>query len=99
MLSGLLGTVGASIAEDKVNELGADIGLSAKMGAGYVVLTWVGVGLMLIAFGYWLWQLMRFKSGRRMLVNGGRKHPRDSEESGAMGEKPARRVDFLRGRR
>lgn len=99
VLSGLLGTVGASIAEDKVNELGADIGLSAKMGAGYVVLTWVGVGLMLIAFGYWLWQLMRFRSGRRMLVNGGRKHPRDSEESGAMGEKPARRVDFLRGRR
>jgi hypothetical protein len=101
VLSGLLGTVGASKAEDKVNELGADIGLIAKMGSGYVILTWVGVGLMLIVFGYWLWQLLRFKNGRRMTVNGGRKHARDSEESGAMAarEKPARRVDFLRGRR
>lgn len=99
VLSGLLGTVGASIAEDKVNKLGEDIGLAAKMGEGYVILTWVGVGLMLVAFGYWLWQFMRFKNGRRMTVNGGRKHPRDSEESAAMGEKPASRVDFLRGRR
>ncbi|KAK1829923.1 actin cortical patch SUR7/pH-response regulator pali [Podospora conica] len=98
VLSGLLGTIGASIAEDKVNELGDDIGLAAKMGSGYVTLTWVGVGLMLVAFGYWLWQHLRFKNGRRMAVHS-RKHPRDSEESGAMGEKPASRVDFLRGRR
>lgn len=99
VLSGLLGTVGASIAEDKVNELGADIGLAATMGSGYAILTWIGVGLMLVVFGYWLWQLMRFKNGRRMTVNGGRKPARDSEESPAMGEKPSRRVDFLRGRR
>lgn len=98
VLSGLLGTVGASIAEDKINDLGADIGLAASMGKGYIILTWVAVGLMLLAFGYWLWQFLRFKNGRRMAVRN-QKYPRDSEESGGMREKPASRVDFLRGRR
>jgi hypothetical protein len=82
VLAGLVGTIAASIATDKVNEKGADIGLSSSMGNGYLIITWVAVGLMLITFGYWLWQFMRHRNGKTMNARGSRKHARDSEESG-----------------
>lgn len=88
IISGLMGTIAANVAADKTNELGDDIGLSAKMGTGYIVLTWVAVGLMMIALGYWLWQLMGLRRGKSMALPrgrmGARKNVRDSEESGVV---------------
>ncbi|KAK0632654.1 actin cortical patch SUR7/pH-response regulator pali [Immersiella caudata] len=100
VLSGLVGTITASIATDKVNEKGDDIGLSSSMGKGYLIITWVAVGLMLITFGYWLWQFIRSRNGKTMDPRGPRKYARDSEESGAYGDRPNMRgVQFSRSRR
>ncbi|KAK3362459.1 actin cortical patch SUR7/pH-response regulator pali [Lasiosphaeria hispida] len=102
ILSGLVITIGAHIAVNKVNELGDDIGLSASAGYRYTIITWVAVGLMLVAFGYWLSQLLKFRKGSKMGFNGARKHARDSEESGhANGRtemRSARGIHFGRAR-
>lgn len=84
VLSGLLGTITANTAADKANEKGANIGLSAKMGVGYIVFAWVSAGLMLITFGFWLWHLLR-RRNRRLDSSRKQIHVRDSEESGAGG--------------
>ncbi|KAK1757822.1 actin cortical patch SUR7/pH-response regulator pali [Echria macrotheca] len=101
LLSGLMGTIAGSVAADKVNDKGADIGIHASMGVGYTVITWVAVGLMLVAFGFWLWKLLRHRNGRTMGAGRTRKHVRDSEESGA--DRPGMRstsgMGFSRGRR
>jgi hypothetical protein len=100
VLSGLIGTITASIATDKVNENGDDIGLSSSMGTGYLIITWVAVGLMLVTFGYWLWQFLRHRNGKTMDPRGPRKYARDSEESGAYGDRPNMRgINFSRTRR
>jgi hypothetical protein len=100
VLSGLIGTITASIATDKVNENGDDIGLSSSMGKGYLIITWVAVGLMLITFGYWLWQFVRNRNGKTMDPRGPRKYAHDSEESGAYGDRPNMRgINFSRTRR
>lgn len=97
VLSGLIGTITANTATDKANEKGANIGLGAKMGVGYVVIVWVSAGLMLITFGFWLWHLLRRRNRR---FDNSRKHARDSEESGAGGYRPSMRsVGFSRTRR
>lgn len=103
ILSGLLGTIGASIAADKANEKGEDIGFSAQLGKGFVILVWVAVGLMFIVFGYWLWQLLRHRNGKTMTASRGKKY-RDSEESGFVDpDRPNMRsnsgVSFSRTRR
>ncbi|KAK5651504.1 hypothetical protein OQA88_11958 [Cercophora sp. LCS_1] len=82
ILSGLIGTIGGHIAAQKANEKGKEIGLSATPGKGFVIVTWVAVGLMFIVFGYWLWQLLRHKNGKTMRVKRGK--ARDSEESGVV---------------
>lgn len=75
-------TIGMHMAADKVNEKGADVGLSATAGKGYTGLTWAAVGLMLVlVFGFWLWQLLRFRKTNKPTAHSGK--PRDSEESGA----------------
>jgi len=101
VLSGLVGTIGASIATDKINDKGHDIGLSANLGKGDLILTWVAVGLMLITFGYWLWQFLRHRNGKTMDPRGSRKYARDSEESGmAHADRPNMRstsgINFMR---
>lgn len=82
ILSGLTGSIAAGVASDDTNEEGGFIGLSVKMGVGYIVLTWVSVGLMFITFGFWLWHWLRRRNGRYGGASGVRKRTRNSEESG-----------------
>lgn len=105
ILSSLVGTIGARVAASKANAKGDRIGLSARAGDGYTIITWVAVGLMLITLGYWLWQFLRHRNGKTMGTKAPRKQPRDSEESGAAaeGQRPKMssisRINFSRARR
>ncbi|KAK0630249.1 actin cortical patch SUR7/pH-response regulator pali [Bombardia bombarda] len=102
ILCSILITVGAHVAVSKVNDLGDDIGLTASTGSKYKILIWTAVGLMVVAFLYWLWQLISFKRHRGVGGTAQRKYPRDSEESGYHnGRGPqmrssGRRLGFLR---
>lgn len=106
IISGLLVTIGAHIGADKANEMGADIGLSAKPGTNYTIITWVAVGLMIITFIFWLRQWLKFKNGKHSIA-GSRKtypkrDPRDSVESGytdSRGTYNMNGVRFSRSRR
>lgn len=47
-------TVGGRIAEDKIDEYGDDIGISAERGAGFLAFTWAAFGTITVALVYWL---------------------------------------------
>ncbi|KAK3329983.1 actin cortical patch SUR7/pH-response regulator pali [Apodospora peruviana] len=84
LISGLIVTIASRIAVDKVNDMGDDIGLQAAAGNNYTIITWVAVGLMLVAFVYWVSQLVRFRKGKIGRGAGARynhKHVRDSEDT------------------
>lgn len=107
LVTGILATAGSRIAASKANKYGEDIGLSAKEGTNYTILIWVAVGLSLITFVGWVFQVLRYRNGKTM----GRRHHmgknkavRDSEESaGANSDRPVwdrgmREVQFSRTR-
>lgn len=80
-VSGLVGTIAATIVESKVNDSASGIGLTAKMGVNYVILAWVSFGLAIISFGYWLWRDRKLTHARKQAVHNV-KGGRDSLESG-----------------
>lgn len=47
-------TVGGKIAEDKIDEFGDDIGISAERGMGFLAFTWAAFGTITVALIYWL---------------------------------------------
>ncbi|KAH6692425.1 actin cortical patch SUR7/pH-response regulator pali [Plectosphaerella plurivora] len=46
-------TVGGKIAEDKIDEFGGDIGISADRGMGFLAFTWAAFGTIAVALIYW----------------------------------------------
>jgi hypothetical protein len=52
-------TIGAKQAADKIDDLGEDIGLSATTGGKFLGLTWAATGLMIVAAGYWVWEVVQ----------------------------------------
>ncbi|KAM7211700.1 Actin cortical patch SUR7/pH-response regulator PalI [Rhypophila decipiens] len=94
LVSSILVTVAVSMAVDKINEAGDDVGLSANRGSKYLVITWVATGLFLVlVFGFWLVQTWRWRKGgaKRNFPKGGKawyggeKRVRDSEETAGTG--------------
>ncbi|KAH8912613.1 hypothetical protein BR93DRAFT_922581, partial [Coniochaeta sp. PMI_546] len=59
LVGSLTTTVGAKGAADKIDDLGEDIGLRATAGGKFLGLTWAAVGLMVVAAGYWAWEVVR----------------------------------------
>lgn len=54
LLAGSVGiTVGGSIGEDKINEHGDAVGISASRGVPFIILSWVAFGTITIALFYW----------------------------------------------
>ncbi|KAL2021595.1 hypothetical protein VTK56DRAFT_6948 [Thermocarpiscus australiensis] len=71
VLGGLMATVGARIAAAKVNLEGAEFGITAVAGTGWVILTWVGVLLMGLALACWVWSAVSWRKGRVVRRGGG----------------------------
>lgn len=94
----ILVTVATSKAVEKVNDMGEDIGLSARQGTKYLAITWAATGIFLLfVFGFWLVQTWRSRKGgaKRGFPKGGKswyggeKRVRESEETAGTG--PSRR--------
>lgn len=106
LVCGLLVTIGGRIVASKTNDMGDDIGLSARTGTNYIIIMWVAVGLMFITFAFWIWQLVRHRNGKTGSGSAYRqKNIRESEETGRYADdRPAMgslrdRVRFSRSRR
>ena len=106
LVCGLLVTIGGQIVASKTNDMGDDIGLSARTGTNYIIIMWVAVGLMFITFAFWIWQLVRHRNGKTGSGSAYRqKNIRESEETGRYADdRPAMgslrdRVRFSRSRR
>lgn len=64
VVSCVLVTVASQMAVDKINEMGEDIGLSAKVGTKYLVISWVAAGVFVVGvFGFWVVQGWRWRKG------------------------------------
>lgn len=50
----ILVTVAATKGVHKINDLGDDVGVSAKAGNKFLAITWVAAGLMIAATVYWI---------------------------------------------
>lgn len=65
ILGGMVGTAGAKVAEDKINGLGSDVGVSAAAGISWVVLQWLGVLFMGFVLIYWVWRAVVLRKLRK----------------------------------
>lgn len=63
LVGSLVTTIGAKPAADKIDDFGEDIGLRASVGGKFLGMSWAAVGLMVIAVGYWVWEMMQSKKG------------------------------------
>lgn len=64
VVSSVLVTTASQIAVEKINEKGEDIGLSARVGTKYLVISWVATGVFIIGvFGFWVVQGWRWRRG------------------------------------
>ncbi|KAB5572552.1 SUR7 protein [Coniochaeta sp. 2T2.1] len=72
LVGSLTTTVGARAAADKIDDLGEGIGLRARAGGKFIGMTWAGVGLMVVATGYWGWEMVQ---SRKRRVGGWREKP------------------------
>ncbi|OIW32207.1 hypothetical protein CONLIGDRAFT_572961 [Coniochaeta ligniaria NRRL 30616] len=59
LVGSLTTTVGAREAAHKLDDLGEDIGLRATAGGKFLGMTWAAAGLMIIAVGYWGWEVVQ----------------------------------------
>ncbi|KAK0734770.1 actin cortical patch SUR7/pH-response regulator pali [Lasiosphaeria miniovina] len=98
-ISSAVVTVAASKAASKANEHGNDIGISATAGSKYTAIIWAAVGLMFVTLGYWVWQLVRFRSGKTS--NHHKRFSRETEAKPEMAPSNLHAISFsrLRGRR
>ncbi|KAM7188455.1 Actin cortical patch SUR7/pH-response regulator PalI [Naviculisporaceae sp. PSN 640] len=96
LVTSILVTVATSKAVEKVNDMGEDIGLSARRGTKYLAITWAATGVFLLfAFGFWAVQTWRWRKGgaKRGFPKGGKswyggeKGVRGSEETGGTGRR------------
>jgi TRAP-type C4-dicarboxylate transport system permease small subunit len=69
ILGGLLASIGARVAQDKINALGRTIGLNAAAGTKWIAIAWVGIGLMVAVAGYWIAAVVRVRRRRKGEVN------------------------------
>ncbi|KAL2137282.1 hypothetical protein VTI74DRAFT_5013 [Chaetomium olivicolor] len=60
ILGALTATAGAKTVEGKVNSLDGNPGVSATLGLKWVTLAWIGVLLMVLVLGYWVFQVIQF---------------------------------------
>ncbi|CAN8099917.1 unnamed protein product [Discula destructiva] len=67
LVGSLMYTIGASAVVGKIQDLGAgDAGLDVQVGTKFQALTWASFALMLVAAGYWVYELVvAFKARRR----------------------------------
>lgn len=59
----LITTMGAKPAAHKIDDIGKRIGLRAYSGDKFIAMAWAAFALMVVAAGYWGWELSR--SGKR----------------------------------
>jgi Ca2+ regulator and membrane fusion protein Fig1 len=58
-------TVGARGAAHKIDDLGEGIGLRATAGGKFLGMTWAALGLMVVAAGYWGFELVQSRKNNR----------------------------------
>ncbi|KXX79428.1 Protein ECM7 [Madurella mycetomatis] len=92
VLGGLVATIGARVAEGKINDLGESVGLSAVAGTGWVILVWIGAGLMVVVCSYWAWATARMRRARKAADAEGRKPEMDMRRKDGLGQSLASRA-------
>ncbi|GAB1310622.1 hypothetical protein MFIFM68171_00832 [Madurella fahalii] len=92
VLGGLVATIGARVAEAEINDLGENIGLSSAAGTGWVILVWIGAGLMVVACGCWAWMAARTRKARKMSDVEEEKPERGMRRRGGLGQSRTSRV-------
>lgn len=86
VIGGLVATIGARVAEGKINDLGERVGLTAAAGTGWVILVWIGAGLMVAVCGYWVWAVARMRRARKAADVEGRKPEMDTRRRDGLGQ-------------
>lgn len=61
----ILVTVAGKKGVDKINDIGDDIGISAKLGTKFIIITWVAAGCMMAVMMYWVTQLCMMRREKK----------------------------------
>lgn len=64
-IGSILVTVAAKKGVDKINDIGDDVGVSAKVGNKFLAITWVAAAVMLGAMFYWVTQLCMLRREKK----------------------------------